>query len=692
MADLARIKRNVAKMASQNAPIEDIDGYIASEGVSLDDVRNFKAPAQPEAVTTPKTDRLPQEQMKDSGQASYLDAMTTWLEGAASGIPIAGPFIQKGSDFLATEIGGRLTGQNPAQMRDELAQRRAARESQYPASALSGNLAGAIGATGAVGSTAVGARGLGIVGESLLGKSGASAVSSMAIGAADTAARGGDAFDVAQNGLISGAIGGAIPVVGAGVRAGLGAAADRAAPIVNSIRFPEEEAQRRLGSAFLRDRQAAPQNMLSPFDERVSQITGVPLINADRGGETTRALARSVANQSPEARAIIEKTASDRFGAQSQRATDFVKLITGGAVDDIGYQQAIKDAARYVNKPRYEKAFDSSSAQQMFSPELQELMQSPAIQRAARMATARSANRGAVEGFKAVENPFHQAPDGAFKLRQKADGTLIAPTLRFWDQVKRNLDSDIGKAQRAGDNTLFADLTALKNKLVANLDEAVPEYRAARQGAASYFDAEDAIEAGKKFATSPRSIPEARRAFEKFSPPEKAAFQTGFASELIDRIKASGDRTNVINQVFKSQAAREQMELVFGPQKLRQIEAYVRVEDIADRLRGALGNSTTARQLVELGIGAGSGFAVTGGDWKGALGGALVAKGARNLTQRADAKVMERVAELLTRDDPKAIQAAVRHATQSPAFMRALEQWSGLLAAPARGAALGASQ
>jgi hypothetical protein len=42
MEDLARIKANVAKMASMNAPEEDIDGYIASEGVTVDDVRNFQ--------------------------------------------------------------------------------------------------------------------------------------------------------------------------------------------------------------------------------------------------------------------------------------------------------------------------------------------------------------------------------------------------------------------------------------------------------------------------------------------------------------------------------------------------------------------------------------------------------------------------------------------------------------------------
>ena len=41
MADLARIKGNVAKMVSMNTPEQDIDRYIASEGVTIDDVRNY---------------------------------------------------------------------------------------------------------------------------------------------------------------------------------------------------------------------------------------------------------------------------------------------------------------------------------------------------------------------------------------------------------------------------------------------------------------------------------------------------------------------------------------------------------------------------------------------------------------------------------------------------------------------------
>lgn len=42
MPDLERIKNNVSKMASMKAPEEDIDGYIKSEGVTVNDVRNFK--------------------------------------------------------------------------------------------------------------------------------------------------------------------------------------------------------------------------------------------------------------------------------------------------------------------------------------------------------------------------------------------------------------------------------------------------------------------------------------------------------------------------------------------------------------------------------------------------------------------------------------------------------------------------
>lgn len=625
-------------------------------------------------------------QQAQQADQSFTDAGVTWLDNAVSGIPIIGPTIKSGSDWLGSQLIGAVTGEDPAAIRGGVQERRTVRDEQYPASALSGQIAGNLAAMGGIGSTAAGAEALGMTGAKLLPRIARSASSGALVSGADTAARGGGVFDTIESTAIGGTIGGAIPVLGSALRAGAQAIGERVYPMVNAALRPEAEAARRVGGALARDTAAAPQALLNSADDAAAQAYGVPLANVDRGGETTRALARSVANQNPEARQTIEKLASDRFGAQSQRASDFIKKITHGNVDDLGFQQAIKDTARIVNKPAYDAAFNSAGAQGMWTPRLAELMQSPAMQVAARNATSRGANRAAVDGFKAVTNPFTVGADGAFTLRVNPDGSRALPNLQFWDQTKRNLDSLIGKTGRSGDNALQADLTALKGALVSELDKAVPAYASARKGAAGYFDAEDSIEAGRKFATTPRSIPEARQAFEKFSKVEKDGFAIGYASELIDRIKASGDRTNVINSVFKSQSARESMELVFGPQKMKEIEAYVRVEDIADRLRGAMGNSTTARQLIELGLGA-AGGGITTGDWTGALTGAALARGARYAGQKVDAKVMEQVANLLTKDNPAALKIAVQQAALKPAYMQALELYSNALAIPSRAVA-----
>lgn len=671
MADLARIKNNVRKMAAQNAPEEDIDGYIASEGVTLDEVRAFKGNA-------PQTEA-------ERPQGSMLDAGVTWMENAISGIPVAGPMIQKASDYLGTEAAGLLGGEDPAKAREALAARRAARNESYPASALSGQIGGNLAAMGGVGATAAGAEALGITGAKLLPRVANSALSSGVVSSADAVARGGDVFDAAESGAISAGIGGAIPVVGAGISAGLNAIGSKIYPTINAIRRPGQEAQRRVGMALQRDVQSNPGAIMTAADQATARANNIPLVNADRGGETTRALARSVANQSPEARNVLEKTASDRFGAQSSRAADFIKKVVGGNADDLAYQEALKTKSRLVNRPAYDAAFKAPQAQQVFTPRIQELMQSPSFRSAVGKVPTRSADRAAVGGFKEISNPFVRNSNGAYVLKRDAKGTLVTPSLQFWDQVKINLDSQIGLAKRAGDNPRVADLMGLKSALVDELDGIVPAYKNARSGAAAFFGAEDALEAGKKFAGTPRLVPEAERAVKSFKPAEREAFATGYASELIDRIKASGDRTNVINSMFKSQASRESMQLVFGPQKAREIEAYVRIEDIVDRLRGSLGNSTTARQLVEMGIGAGGGYAL--GDWQGAATGALAARGARYMGQRIDGKVMEKVATLLTSDNPGALKLAIAQAARSKPYMEAIEHLGNVLAIPARSAA-----
>ena len=535
------------------------------------------------------------------------------------------------------------------------------------------SLAGGIAALAPLGATQVGGRLLGMTGgfgsRLLMG-----GLSGGAISGADTITRGGSLEDAGKSAVLGTLFGSAIPLAGAGARV----VGNVARPYVGALTKPVAEAYRRAGSAFGRDATANPGGMMNAADEAVAAANGVPLINADRGGETVRALARSVANQSPEARAVIEKTASDRFAGQAGRAVEFIRRIAGGNVDDLGYQKGLKDAARLANEPRYRAAMDSPKAAFVWSEPLAELMQSPTFRQAVKAAESRGADKAAIAGVKAVKSPFAFDANDVMTIKTNPDGSRVLPSLAFWNQVKINLDRAIGVGQRAGDD--ISDLVGMKQKLVAALDAQVPAYAKARATAASYFGAEDALDAGKLFANKTRELPEARSAFNAMTPSERKAFRVGFASEIIDKIKDARFRANVIDQAFGSPAKREMMEIVFGKAKAHELEAYVKVEDLADKLRGALGNSTTARQLMELGIGAGSGALLTGGDWKGALGGAALVRGGRWITQRADAKVMQEVAKLLTSDDPALVQKAIANASMSPKWMEALERLEKLIA------------
>ncbi len=608
-------------------------------------------------------------------------ATAATINGIVSGVPVIGPMARDLTDRAQAGIGA-LAGNDYEEGLRAIQERRAALAEAAPIADIAGQLVGGIGAFGTAAKAPAIADALGLTGN-LAARVGKSALSGGAIATADEAVRGGNVGQIGQAGIVGAGVGGAIPAVGAAVRGAVNAGGRVLGPTVNAILRPEEEALRRGGAAYARDATAGNAGW-GASDEVAARSAQIPVLNADRGGETVRALTRSVANQSPEARQTISAVAEDRFAGQGQRAVQKVRDIAGGSVDDIAYQQGIRRAADAANEPAYRQAFSDPNGQVLWDARFASLMEAPAIKSAVASAETRGANRAVIEGFKPIRNPFNIGADGSVSLRSDAK-----PSLQFWDQVKRNLDGMIDEAK---DRTLRGDLTALKRQLVGILDEAVPSYQQARSGAASFFGAEDALEAGKKFGANMRMVPEAREAFGKFSAPAKAAFRTGYASTLIDRIMSASDRTNVINQVFKSPASRQMIELVFGPARAKELEAYVRAETLADMLRGAMGNSTTARQLMEMGLGGGAGYVLSGGDLMGAGMGAVAAKGARAVGQRVDNRVMQMVAKLLTSDNPNAINIAVQQATKSPVYMKAMEDLGLLLGAPARGAALAVNE
>jgi hypothetical protein len=615
------------------------------------------------------------------------DLMTS-TAATVNGLVASVPFLQEASDAIIG-VGGMPFGKDYGETVRGLQQKRQEIAQTAPIARGAGQIGGTIAGMGVLGSTKAGAEMLGLTGK-FLPRVVNSGLSSAGYSGLQSIASGKEGGEVLTDMGIDGLIGAGSPFVTKGLEMGGKAIGDNIVRPVATMLNRDNEAIKRTSRAIMQDR--ATGGVMSSADEATARQAGVPVTNADRFGQATRTLARTATNVSPEADAALKRTVEDRFASQAPRAQSFVNRLMNGATDDLALQDGLRTAASASNNIAYGKARANPAARAVWNQPIKELMQSDTFRAAINAAESRGTDRAAISGFKAVKNPFTFGADGSIGLRKMPDGSTALPSLDFWDQVKRNLDRQIGIGKRAGDD--ISDLMGLKTKLVSALDQAVPEYRAARQGAAAFFGADDAIDAGRKAFNSPRQIPEIERAVAKMTKAEQDAFSVGFASELMDRIKTSGDRQNVIQQVFGTPSMRERVAIALGPQKARELEAYVRVEGIVDQLRGAVtGNSTTAKQLIAAGIlGGGAGFWTSGGNVQTSLTWAAVAslgrRGMQAMGQRVDDQVMKKVAEMLVSQDPKVLQRAVHNATLSKQHMEALEAIMRGLETTGRAAAL----
>jgi hypothetical protein len=151
----------------------------------------------------------------------------------------------------------------------------------------------------------------------------------------------------------------------------------------------------------------------------------------------------------------------------------------------------------------------------------------------------------------------------------------------------------------------------------------------------------------------------------KMSPGERKLAQDGFVSEFVAMLRETGDRRNVLNKIADSPAARQRLNMVLGPQKSAELEATLRVEGIMDLARNAVqGNSTTARQLAELGLAGGTYGISTGGNVlspsPSALLNAAIVYGAARGKGAINERLSRRVAEMLASNDPRILLQGIR--------------------------------
>lgn len=469
------------------------------------------------------------------------------------------------------------------------------------------------------------------------------------------------ALGAAQGTAIGSVIGGSIPVAGVGLRAIGRTAYESIAPRAGAIFTPVKEASRRVGDAFRRDA-LMRQPMLSSADEAAGFVPGQDIRNFDRGGETVRALTRSVANQSPESRGAIARAVDDRFIGQTQRLRYSIERAVGGRTDDLAFQDALLSKASQQNRSAYDAAFarNFGGAPPMVFDELVNRVPASAMANAMRVA-------------KAEGRPFGQHLIAS--IDEAADTVTFKrmPSLREWHYIQRGLRSSADSAYRSGAGEVGTAYKQLHREILDAMDSANPAYQEARRGAAAFFGAEDALDAGRKFVFLNRNIRQASRAFGKMKPAEKEAFKVGFAGELLEKIGQTSDRRNVINQIFTVPNARQKIEMVMGPKAARELEAFARVENAADLMRGALGNSTTARQLVEMGLGAGAGVSA-GATTVGALTTATLSAALRVFGVEAEEEVLRRVSKILLSQNRGELAEAAKYIVKSQKTRATLER------------------
>lgn len=548
-------------------------------------------------------------------------------------------------------------------------------EAQNPKSYISGQLTSALATPlGGAGSaaSAAGRIGRGIVGGGIGGA---------LYGTGGAISEGEGPVDVAKSAALGGAAGAGLGGLGGAAVEGIGKVAKRAKNIIEGAIRPEEVAGRAVGGA-IRDAREAGQLGLNQGTYTAALSSGMPVHNIDIGGTRTGQMGRALTNLSPEAANILEPAMAERAGSRPERIVDTIHRMFGGSLDSGEDKLRLQAAGKIANSGNYRRMI-AAGDRPILPPE--HLLGAPAMRAAMKAAVERGQNRASSEGLGAFNPGVKVTPDGQLIFAKGRNGAPTYPNIQFWDYVQRELRDAANVASRKGANEEASALGSLRRQLVDHLDSEVPEFQQARRGAAAFFGAGDAMEAGKKFVQMNADPREARRALAQMSPPERELFARGFADELSQALLRKGD-WGTIKRAFTSPLARQKIEAALGPARAKELEVVLRAELAAKKTEDLLlGNSTTARQFAGMMRLAKTGAAVGGhgaigavgtfellkdGDYspKNIIAGALVLGALRGGAHHIDMKVARHMAEMLASEDPSIVQKGAQAVARSRLF------------------------
>ena len=283
-------------------------------------------------------------------------------------------------------------------------------------------------------------------------------------------------------------------------------------------------------------------------------------------GEQTLALLDSMASQ-PGATAT---QAGRQLARRSRRQIDELTE----AIGEGRAAEAIEASKRFRSEqasPLYEQAFAEGVPH---TDTLEELFSRPAVVRAWQAAKRRGQNISGID------------PDAYGSTR---------PSLEGWQAVKESLDDQVSALRRAGRDKQAIEIEQnILDPLLAELDEASPLYREARQMWAGSKAFDDAIEKGRRFVREPSAV--ATGTLEALGDAEREAYKIGAVQAIQDMLESQG-WTHDATKRFRTPRMERKLKALLGSEEYADFANRLEASRVKQATFGRVGKgSDTARR------------------------------------------------------------------------------------------------
>jgi len=456
--------------------------------------------------------------------------------------------------------------------------------------------------------------------------------------------------------VLGGTLGGALPVVASGAGSAWRAAQSALFPsTVNAERRAAEVLGQAVGRSSLTPGAQAPAQALSDLQQ--SGVTNATIADlSDELTSLTGAVARSpgkgrqIVGDALRARQEGNPALGQAGGGQWADMLDDISAKVSPSVSAKRASEAMVTQRADEAKPLYDKAFEVGS---VISEKLKTLGTIPtmkaALQRGVTMAKQ----------------------EGTLSADYKLDLAKALP-IQVWHQAKQAIDDMVGAATRGGEKGQARSLLSMQQRLLDEMDEVTNGlYGQARQNFAGNSAVINALDNGKGILQRSVSAEDIADTLAKLtSQSEIQAFKAGAAQALRDTVTRVGRKGNAAAKFLNRPDMQQKLQALFdAPDEYQAFMQRMMGRDRLYRTYSELGGSPTAQRVVAEADLEG---AVTGGAapenllTAAALGGRQAV--GRSILQRfqdgpvrfLSEKVRERVAEMLTTNDPAQIKRAVQ--------------------------------